>query len=642
MIDRSTIDRIFSTADIVEVIGDFVKLKKTGANYKGFSPFTNEKTPSFFVSPSKGIFKCFSSGVGGNAVSFLMEHEKYSYPEALKYLAKKYHIEIEEKELSQEEIQEKNDRESIMAVVSFAAGQFEEWLWNREEGKAIGLSYFKERGFRDDIIKEFQLGYSFEKRDALTTLATEKGYKIDYLVKSGITIDKGNYKFDRFSGRVIFPIHSLSGQVVGFGGRTLKKDDKTAKYLNSPESELYHKSFVLYGIKQAKNQIVKQDKCYLVEGYTDVISMYQAGVQNVVASSGTSLTKEQVRLIKRFTKNVTVIYDGDEAGIKASMRGIDIILEEGLNVKILLLPESEDPDSFAKKHVGEKLTEYIEENEADFIRFKTKLLLEDAENDPVKKARLITDIVRTVAVIPESIVRSVYIRECSKMLNIDESILRSETSKIRAKKIVDQEKLKYRTDYQPRKDLVPKQEIKISNEFPHEKDLMRVILQHGDKELRINLEAENPTVFKYVVEEVTNDDLLFQHPVYKIMFEEMVQMHEQELEFDLQVFTRHENPDIIRSTAQLVTDIYELSSIWKKNDVLQASEDMLLSELVPELVMAFKNKKVIDLITENQEEIIKAQSNNDQSSLILLMQKSIILNELKMKFSQNLGDRIII
>lgn len=642
MIDQATIDKIFSAVDIVEVISDFVKLKQAGTNFKGLSPFANEKTPSFFVSPAKGIFKCFSSGIGGNAVSFLMEHEKLSYPEALRYLAKKYNIEIVEQETTADDIREKNERESLIAVSEFAAKQYTEWLWNREEGKAIGMTYFKERSFRENIIQKFQLGYSPEQRDAFTKLAVEKGYKLDYLIKTGLTVDKGTYQFDRFAGRVMFPIHGISGQVIGFGGRILKKDEKTAKYLNSPESDIYHKSNVLYGLFQAKQQIIKNDKCYLVEGYTDVISMHQAGIENVVASSGTSLTHEQVRLIKRFTKNVTVLYDGDPAGIKASLRGIDIILEEGLNVKVLLLPDGEDPDSFSQKNSISELTQFIHDNESDFIKFKTRLLLDDAENDPVKKATLITDVVKSISVIPDNIIRSVYIRECGKMLDIDEAVLYNETYKIRQNKVFEESKrTSYIPDYQPPNKIKPKQGIKITNEYPHERDLIRVLLLYPNKDLNFS-DDDNPTVLKYIAEELISDELELQHPVYKQIFEEMLKFYHNSEMFDENYFIRHENNDICKAVVDLTTENYELSKIWKKNDVLQATEDMKLKELVPGLVMSFKNKKVISLIKETQEEIMLAQKNSENESIILLQQKFIVLNDLKKKFSKKLGYRIII
>jgi DNA primase len=642
MINQSTIDKIFATIDIVDVIGDFVNLKKAGANYKGLSPFTNEKTPSFFVSPAKGIFKCFSSGIGGNAVSFIMEHEKLSYPEALRYMARKYNIEIEEQEPSPDEIKEKNERESLLAVNDFAAKQFMEWLHHREEGKAIGLSYLKERGVRGQLIEKFQLGYSLENRDAFTRLALEKGYKLEYLTKTGLTISKDNYSFDRFAGRIIFPIHSISGQVIGFGGRVLKKDDKSAKYLNSPESEVYHKSNVLYGLFFARNEIIKKDKCFLVEGYTDVISLYQSGIENVVASSGTALTSEQVRLIKRFTKNITVLYDGDEAGIKASLRGIDIILEEGLNVKVLLLPEGDDPDSYSRSHSSAELTDYIHANETDFIKFKTRLLAKDAENDPVKRATLINDVVHSVAIIPDNIIRSVYIRECSRMLDIDEGILYNETYKIRRDKFFEQsKKTSYIPDYQPPNRVQQKQEIRIGKEYPHERELLRLILLYAKYELRLN-EENNLDVLSYIIEEIQNDELEFEHPVYKQLYAEVTKLYYSGQPFKENYFTHHENNEICKTAVDLTTENYELSTIWRKHEVLQETEEMKLRVIVPELVMAFKNKKVIDLIRETQEEIRKAQKESDNESLTLLQQKFIVLNDLKKKFSKKLGDRIII
>jgi len=642
MIDQSDIDKIFAAVDIVEVIRDFVNLKKTGANFKGLSPFTNEKTPSFFVSPSKGIFKCFSSGIGGNAVSFIMEHEKLSYPEALRYIAKKYSIEIVEKEQTPEEIREKNERESLLAVTDFACRQFAEWLKNREEGKAIGMSYLKERGLREIEIEKFQLGYSLEARDAFTRLAQDKGYKKEYLVKTGLTIEKNNYQFDRFNGRIIFPIHSISGQVIGFGGRILNKDAKAAKYLNSPESDIYHKSNVLYGLFQAKNSIIKDDKCYLVEGYTDVISLHQAGIENVVASSGTALTAEQIRLIKRFTKNITVLYDGDEAGIKASLRGIDLILEEGLNVKVLLLPEGEDPDSYSRSHSSSELLTYIEENESDFIKFKTKLLAKDAENDPVKRATLITDVVKTIAVIPDNIIRAVYIRECGRILDMDEALLYNETHKIRRNKAFEQsKKTTYIPDYVPPNQVRRKPEIKISNDFPHEKDVLQVLLRYGNHELRLKNEPER-RVWKYIIEEIKNDELEFQHPVYKKLFDYAVELYSRGVEFEDHFFTQHKDIDICQTTVDLTTENYELSVIWRKNEVLAQSEDMKLAEIVPEVVIAFKSKKVLDLLRNTQEEIKRAQTGKDNENLELLLQKLIVLNELKKNFAKQLGDRIII
>ena len=435
MIDQPTIDRILDAANIVDVVSEFVTLRKRGINYVGLCPFHSDKSPSFYVSPAKNICKCFACGEGGTAVHFIMKHEQLSYYDALRFLAKKYNIEIQERELSEREKQVRSDRESMLIVNSWAQKYFTTQLYEHQEGKAAGLRYFAERGFREDTIRKFQLGYSLDQRDALYKAATKSGYKKEFLEKTGLVIayDNGGVN-DRFRGRVIFPVHTLSGKVVAFGGRVLKKDEKTAKYVNSPESEIYHKSNELYGIYFAKQAIVKEDRCFLVEGYTDVISMHQAGVENVVASSGTALTQGQIRLIHRFTSNITVLYDGDAAGIKAALRGIDLLLEDGMNVKVVLLPDGEDPDSFARKHNASQFAEFIRQNETDFIRFKTRLLLDDAGTDPIKRSALISDIIRTVAIIPDNIARSLYIRECSTMMEIDEMLLLNEVNKIRLNK----------------------------------------------------------------------------------------------------------------------------------------------------------------------------------------------------------------
>ena len=435
MIDQPTIDRILDAANIVDVVSEFVTLRKRGINYVGLCPFHTDKTPSFYVSPAKNICECFACGEGGTAVHFIMKHEQLNYFDALRYLAKKYNIEIQERELTDKEKQRKSDRESMLIVNSWAQQYFTTQLYEHVEGKTVGLRYFAERGFREDTIRKFQLGYSLDKRDALYKEATKNGYKKEFLEKTGLVIayDNGGVN-DRFRGRVIFPVHTLSGKVVAFGGRVLKKDEKTAKYVNSPESEIYHKSNELYGIYFAKQAIVKEDRCFLVEGYTDVISMHQAGIENVVASSGTALTQGQIRLIHRFTSNITVLYDGDAAGIKAALRGIDLLLEDGMNVKVVLLPDGEDPDSFARKHNASQFSEFIKQSETDFIRFKTRLLLDDAGTDPIKRSALITDIIRTVAIIPDNIARSIYIRECSAMMEIDEQVLLNEVNKIRLSK----------------------------------------------------------------------------------------------------------------------------------------------------------------------------------------------------------------
>ena len=645
MIDRETIDRIFATADIVEVLGDFVKLKRAGSNFRGFSPFTNEKTPSFFVSPSKGIYKCFSSGKGGNVVNFLMDHEKITYPDALRYLAKKYNIEIQEKELTAEQIQERNERESLIAVVDFAAKQFSEWLWNRDEGKAIGMGYFKERGINHTSIKKFQLGYSPEQRDAFTKLAIDKGYKLDFLSKTGLTIDKGDYQFDRFAGRVIFPIHALSGQVIGFGGRILKKDDKMAKYLNSPESDIYHKSHVLYGLFFAKKNILTEDRCYLVEGYTDVISMHQAGIENVVASSGTALTKEQIRLISRFTKNITVLYDGDEAGIKASLRGIDLILEEGLNVKVLLLPDGEDPDSFTHSHSTEEFKQFILENETDFIRFKTKLLINDAKDDPVKKATLITDVVRSIASIPDGITRSVYLQECSRLLEIGEELLYTEAQKIRRSKLQEQSKRVGRDSFVPPEPTMGgKSSQKIQptakDEFKHEKDVIQLLLNYGNKKI-LNEKEEEVKVCDIIFEEL-GEEPDFRNPLCREIYNQIVFQYQDFGKIDERSFTMHEQGNISSFIVDLLTSNYQISKIWADaEEVFDNNSDAKLGSAIPTILTAFQNITVQRMIKKTQDELAVAQNNKNDEAMDHCLQKYMILKELSNQINKALGERVI-
>jgi len=433
LISKTTIDAVFETARVEEVIGDFVQLKKSGSNFKGLSPFSDERTPSFMVSPVKQIWKDFSSGKGGNAVAFLMEHEHFTYPEAIKYLAKKYNIEVEETEQTDEQKEQANERESMYVVSEFAKDYFHKTLINSEQGKAIGLSYFKERGFTEETIEKFQLGYSPDVWDAFTSEAIRKGYKLEFLEKTGLTIVKEEKQFDRFKGRVMFPIHSLSGRVLGFGGRILTNEKKAAKYLNSPESEIYHKSKVLYGIYYAKQAIAKEDNCYLVEGYTDVIQLHQLGIENVVSSSGTALTPEQIRLINRLTPNITVLFDGDAAGQRASLRGIDLILEQGMNVKVCSFPEGEDPDSFSKAHTLTEVEDFLKENAKDFIQYKASLLVKEAQGDPIKKAGLVRDMVESIAKIPDVIKREIYVQECARIMDIKEDVLFNTLAQIRNK-----------------------------------------------------------------------------------------------------------------------------------------------------------------------------------------------------------------
>lgn len=641
MIDKATIDRIFNAADIVEVISEFVSLKKAGQNYRGLSPFKNEKTPSFFVSPSKGIFKCFSTGKGGNVVTFLMENEKLTYPEALKYLAKKYNIEIVEKEETVQEIQMKNERESLLSVNQFACQYFIDAL-NSQEGKAIGMSYFNERGIREDMIRKFQLGYAREDKNIFTRTALDKAYKLEYLVKTGLTIQKDNYTIDRFHGRVMFPIHGLTGQILGFGGRILKTDEKTAKYINSPDSEIYHKSDILYGLNFARQAILKVDKCYLVEGYTDVISMHQSGIENVVASSGTSLTQNQIRLIKRFTHNVTVLYDGDEAGIKASIRGIDLLLEEGLNVRVVLLPAGEDPDSFARKHNSESFIKYIDSEESDFISFKTSLLRKDAEKDPIKKAALITEIVRTISVIPENIVRSVYIRECSKILEVDEKMLYTETARIRRDKFDQKARSELRSfnitpEVEP---LAPLKFDSVTQKYTAEKEVIRLLLLYAHES--INIDNNGISVIDYFIKEIEQDELEFYHPVYTLIYAEICSLHQKNEKITEQYFIKHSEDLIAKTVVDLITSAYDLSKIWKRYENYFETEEMRLKEVIPEAMLAFKNEKVLKLIKETEEDLKFAQEQKNDERIQNLQIKFVVLNNLKMSLSKGLGDRIII
>lgn len=648
MIDRPTIDRILDAAQIVDVIQEFVPLKKRGVNYLGLCPFHNEKTPSFTVSPTKEIFKCFGCGKSGNSVNFIMEHEHLNYPEALKYLAKKYNIELVEKERSPEEIEKQNERESLLVLTSYAARQFNENLFQSDEGMNVGLSYFRERGFRQTTLKKFDVGYSFEKRDAFTKKALEDGYRQDFLVKTGLTIQHEDRVFDRFSGRVMFPIHSLSGQVLGFGGRILKPDPKSAKYLNSPESEIYHKSKILYGIYQARKAIVQEDRCYLVEGYTDVMSLHEANIENVVASSGTSLTQEQVRLMKRFTQNITILYDGDAAGIKASIRGIDIVLEEGMNVRVVLLPDNEDPDSYSKKVSNEEFAAFIRDNETDFIRFKTKLLLEEANNDPIRKAGLIRDIVKSIAVIPEAITRTVYIKECSVVLEVTEPVLYHEVNKLR-----QQKSFQDRNSYPAREDLpVPPVEkiVRVKPEtttYYSEKEIIRLLLKYGSSELERRLRTEDGkeeilTVSDFIVNEITTDDLVFDDRIFSIIFAEFRFYSEQGMFPGDKHFVKHEDPDISRVSADLLADSHPLSKIWKTKQTYVETEEMKIKELVPDAVLKFKGDKIIEIRKEVMALLEEADKEGDKEKILALQKRFNNLNQALMSISRELGNRILI
>ncbi len=605
LIKPETIQTIIDAARIEDVVGDFVPLKKRGVNYIGLCPFHNEKTPSFVVSPSKGIFKCFGCGKSGTAVGFIMEHEHYSYPEALKYLAKKYGIEVEEEAMSDEMRQEIDERDRMFALNQFISEHFQHNLFNTEDGKAIGLSYLKERDFIDATIKKFQLGFAANAWEEYSQYALRNGYKKEELVKTGLSIEKEGRLIDRFKGRVIFPIHNLTGKVIGFGGRILTDDKKTAKYLNSPESEIYNKSKSLYGIFFAKNAIAKADSCYLVEGYTDVISMHQAGIENVVASSGTSLTTDQIKLIKRYTKNIVILYDGDPAGIKASFRGIDLILEQGMNVKIALFPEGEDPDSFVRNHRRSEVDDFLRENTTDFITFKTELLLKETKNDPVKKAELIKEIVESISKIPNGITRNVYIQECSTVMNIAEQTLMNELNKILRqryrKRIGTQNTAPVRQETDTPRPDAQQVEADPYDSSAQEREVLRMILQYGDAQIEVPdysasegevVSVLSMTVAEFVITEIEDEMGEMHNPV----FQRILNLAKEKLERNEPVSEKsllNENPpkEIQEAIIDLVSTPYELSNNWKKHNIYVKNEEDELSKAVIYAVLSLKSKR---------------------------------------------------
>lgn len=704
MIDQATIDRILDAAQIVDVVSEFVTLRRRGVNYIGLCPFHNEKTPSFSVSPSKGLCKCFSCGKGGNVVHFIMEHEQLSYYEALKWLAKKYNIEIKERELTEEEKQAHSLRESLFVVNQFAAEYFQDILYNHIDGQRIGMTYLRSRGFRDDIIKKFQLGYSLDNRDALARTALQKGYKEEFLVKTGLCYrkDDGSLR-DRFWGRVIFPVHTLSGKVVAFGGRVLSAATKNVqmKYVNSPESEIYHKSRELYGIYFAKQAIVRQDRCFLVEGYTDVISMHQSGIENVVASSGTALTPDQIRLIHRFTNNITVLYDGDGAGIKASIRGIDMLLEEGMNVKVCLLPDGDDPDSFARKHNATDYQAYINEHEVDFIRFKTNLLMEEAGKDPIKRASLISSIVKSISVIPDAIVRSVYTRECSQLLQMEEKVLIEAVAKLMEQAQENKFKENQRKQQQAlraqqvpqgntEKSVAPantpeKQESPVPQEtlpqpttpdtppappseaaptptdeylsyiplegneqkvfYQREQALVRMLIRYGEK-IMCYLEDENGeeqplTVIECISTGLKEDELQFHNALDRRILKE-AETHLQDAGFVAErYFLSHPDPDISKLAAEMVSDRYQLSKYHSKGQKIITDEERLY-ELVPRLLIDFK----ISIVEEEMKHTLQALSNpdiyNDPQKCQEIMEHYKDLQKVQIPMLQKAGDRVVL
>ncbi len=694
MIDHGTIDRIMDAAQIVDVVSDFVTLRKRGVNYVGLCPFHDDKTPSFYVSPSKGLCKCFACGKGGNVVHFIMEHEQLSYPEALKWLAKKYHIEIQEKELTDEQKLAQSERESLFVVNQWARDYFQHILKNHEEGKSVGMAYLRNRGFRDDIIEKFQLGYCTESHDAMGKEALQKGYKKEFLVKTGLCYETDDHRLrDRFWGRVIFPVHTLSGKVVAFGGRVLASATKgvKVKYVNSPESDIYKKSNELYGIYFAKQAIVKQDRCFLVEGYTDVISMHQSGVENVVASSGTALTPGQIKLIHRFTNNMTILYDGDSAGIKASLRGIDMLLEEGMNIKVCLLPDGEDPDSFARQHNATEFQAFIKEHETDFIRFKTNLLMEDAGKDPIKRAELIGSIVQSISVIPEAIVRDVYIKECAQLLHVEDRLLVSEVAKRREQqaesKAVQAERERQRAQRQaeqqaldtngeplpppptemeaalPDGELPPPildDELGGDNQplppppgyLPHaskandellkyERLILRMIIRFGEQILFQDDDQQDVTVIGYIDSELRNDELTFSTPLHQQILNEAIAQQANNGFKAERYFLMHENPTISQFAGNLISERYQLSKYHSKGQKIIGDEERL-GELIPHLVINYKYAIVGEELKKMLQQLQDPSIINDAEKCNELMNRYSELRQTQNLMAKHLGDRVVI
>ncbi len=653
---RETVDRIYAAANIVDIVGDFVTLKRKGVNYQACCPFHNEKTPSFVVSPSKGVYKCFGCGKGGNAVTFLMEHENVTYPEALKMVAKRYGIEVKEKELTPEEERRNNDRESMFALNGWAADYFADYLHHESEGMSVGMAYFRQtRGMTDATIQKFGLGFCPAKGDKMSKDALAAGYKEEFLLSTGLSLkrESDGSLFDRFHDRVMFPVHNISGRIVAFGGRTLRTDKKVAKYQNSPESEIYSKKRELYGLYFAKKAIQQQDFAIMVEGYTDVISMHQAGVENVVASSGTSLTTEQIRLLNRFTKNITVIYDGDSAGIHASLRGIDMILKEGMNVRVVLLPEPEDPDSFARSHTAAELQEYIRANEQDFLAFKAKLLLEDAQGDPIKKASLIGDMVQSVAQIPDSIQRAVYIKECARIMEIDEQILISEVARKRLSTTGDRETdefvrrqttLRRETPREPEVEYVREVEAGSSTDAL-ERELCKYLLKYGHcsfdfKEGR-SMVACN--VAEVIFDELADGGLTFRNPQYdkiRAAYCEQWQQSGVGVEVPAHLFTNHSDPEVCNVSVDLLfsDDNYVPSELWKRKDVHVESDAEMLAVGVPKAVALYKTKVIEGLIKECQ---AKLGDELTDEQVTEIMQRLAALNRAKVTMARKLQRPIL-
>jgi len=680
LISQSTIDAVFETARVEEVIGDFVNLKRAGSNFKGLSPFSDERSPSFMVSPAKGIWKDFSSGKGGNSVAFLMEHSHFTYPEAIRYLARKYNIEIEETEQSEAEKAITDVRESMYLVSEFAAKYFHDTLLNSEEGKAIGLSYFKERGFTNETIKKFNLGYSPETWDALTKEALGKGYKLEFLESTGLTIAREDRPFDRFKGRVMFPIQSMSGRVLGFGGRILTNDKKAAKYLNSPESDIYHKSKVLYGIFQAKQSIAKQNNCYLVEGYTDVIQFNQAGIENVVASSGTALTPDQIRLVNRLTRNITVLFDGDAAGLRASIRGIDLILEEGMNVRVCAFPDGEDPDSFARKNSYEDLVAYLENNSKDFIQFKASILMNEAKNDPIKKADLIRDMVISISKIPDRIQREVYIQECARIMDISEQVLVSTLAQLIQKDITEANKKQkqeqkpfqvYKNqnpntgysggdpedprngppeDYYPGESGYPahQQADKVDILYRLERKVIEILLLYGDKteefedvllknneegEVVMVTEKKEYKVFQRIYLSLQEDEVELSNTLFRDIFKDLIDFYLQNEKFSLEQYLMRLQPEFAQEVTDILMEDERLTlHNWEGQNIFTKAKHETIAQYVTETVMSMR-WFLVGKIIEELKSSIKPDNSDNTELLSMVMDYSGLVNS----FSKKLG-----
>ena len=638
MISKSTIDQVYETSRLEEVIGDFVQLKKSGSNFKGLSPFTDERSPSFMVSPVKQIWKDFSSGKGGNVVAFLMEHEHFTYPEAIKYLAKKYNIEIEETERTDEQKEEANERESMYLVSEFAQKHFSEMLWESELGKAIGLSYFKERGFTDETIKKFSLGYCLDKWDGFTMAALEKGYQLKYLEKTGLTIVKedatnpsNSRKFDRFKARVMFPIQSMSGRVLGFGGRILTNDKKAAKYLNSPESEIYHKSKVLYGIYHAKQAIAKEDNCYLVEGYTDVIQFYQRGIENVVASSGTALTPEQIRLVNRLTKNITVLFDGDAAGLRASLRGIDLILEQGMNVKVCTFPEGEDPDSFSKNNSLDEVQLYLKENSKDFIQFKANLLAEEAADDPIKRADTVRNIVNSISKIPDAIKREIYIQECAQIMKVSESVLFSTLAQIGKKKQKDEAKVQ-KQEKQKVFDVVKDQGApveKVDVQYELERKIIEMLLLYGNEQqefedlvlkeneegdLVLEPESSEIKVYEKIFLDLQDDEIELANEQFRTIYVKLIAELNEKENFTVSAFLSELDQEVVSEISSILMEEekYVLHD-WARKDIFPKEKKAVIAQLVSETILTLRSFLIKKRMLKLQENTKDNQENNKET-----------------------------